>query len=701
MEENIIDISKLTEEEQKNFLKLCYDKCKNLMNDNTKWNKIAFISDTHGDFLAELISLLESGIIQIQPDKYDYYSINHNKFLKDIDKNKYNYNNNEDIKKIKDIFDNIEKKLSKILVITTLYYRDYINFNDKYLYFENIFNSVSKYDKDLAEEIKNFYSNKIKEELHDILSPEDIFTLKKFFEFENFQNNTNNLFLEIDQFFKKNEININSYDLQIIYNCVIKYDFAIIPTPFINEKYTGQFYHLGDIVDRGRESLTSILFLEKICDTYKSAYPNKDLPIHIVVGNHEADNCGLTNGAEAYELYKAVIARMLDKKYMSSGYLIKNKSNQILVSHSVFFQEDVIMLFVSFFLIDNYNYEYLKELIKQELYNNQKIFKKLNNFVLNKYKKFFVKLIFNNNTYEIRNISQHIKDNFSIEELIKIRIAMLNAILKVNIQNGKISKDGFIASHFRIDISQEDPEQYFVLMSNLYNCNQPIGFWTRIFYKNNDIAYNNVVCDQCIGHEINFLSSIIYKTKGMFNNENIVVDFDVCRSYNICYSTSSIEKIDQINSKDIKIFNDNFFTKALTTYYNVENEFINLSNIYAQSLYIIQRSLNQHVRLDQNSILIPYDSYTFYCAGKDFDILQYNKYENNTKTRYKINNEPFNIIDKKRTLSCEITNDIKNNNDNLHTDNDIELDNEKSTNNYYQNKITTENKTKTVNQNIK
>ena len=86
-----------------------------------------------------------------------------------------------------------------------------------------------------------------------------------------------------------------------------KGEFCIIPTPYVNPRYMGNFYHLGDIIDRGKESLTSLLFLYQLYNEYKRVR-KIDNPIHIAIGNHETSASSVSN---IYTLVKPLLVRMI------------------------------------------------------------------------------------------------------------------------------------------------------------------------------------------------------------------------------------------------------------------------------------------------------------------------------------------------------------------------------------------------------
>lgn len=94
----------------------------------------------------------------------------------------------------------------------------------------------------------------------------------------------------------------------------------VIFNPIISDNIPNDFYHLGDIIDRGSifESFRSLIFLLSICTYYENEYNYN--PLHLVLGNHESEIFFKMNmNILDINLY-TLINIMFTKKYLSTGY---------------------------------------------------------------------------------------------------------------------------------------------------------------------------------------------------------------------------------------------------------------------------------------------------------------------------------------------------------------------------------------------
>lgn len=634
----IVDLSQLTLDQQIYFLDSCYSSLSKLMENNTNNNKLAIISDTHGDFAAMLASLLESGIVKIKPGEFTYYDTIDQKFLpsKSIE-----YNSEVDESRVCSFFISLFDKKMTLLneIVTNLYNEKLINFFDFKKSYKNIDEilDILKQHKiiiPLIEEIKNNFYRRFAKIIENDVHGELSFKIGDFSKQYGMYIFSSEGMLKFNKFLKENYLLFTENELEIFTN-ILNSNLCVIPTPFINKEYTGSFYHLGDIVDRGRESLTSLLFLEKLCDAYQSEFPDKKLPINIVAGNHEANDTGKgsnsireRNGAEAYNLYKTTLARMLAKGYIKSGYILGNDDNNItLMTHSAFLESDLPILFYSFYNLckikkeddlqskenkvdfDSVNLclkkKYLESL-KREFSDSKLnvLLTKLYSFIENE------KNILNNlckktkylfdEEYE-KIFIDNIKKTFSIKELLQIRTIMLDAMIKMNIEpDGKIAKDDEIYSSIESTNGLDDS---LLMKFDIENITIPIGFWQRILTAKFD--EDTVVCNQCLGHEpMPFITkSFSFKNNGKLKTVNF---FDSARSY----KRSNYFSADCFYAKD-KVIDITFnnYSIPITTYYTLKNDNIQLEEPCSQTSYLIQGiemySINNFQKI--NSIFYSYN----------------------------------------------------------------------------------------------
>ena len=604
---NYIDLSELSIDEQKSFLDDCYNHLNSLMEKNNTNDKVAIISDTHGDFIAMLTSLLESGIVKIKEGEYTYYDKISQKFLNENEIKEYKKAfNSQDIleyfkiindKKIDILYNTASVAEEEGLINSDEKEKEYKNIEELI----NIFKKETEEDKESIEEIKRIYLNEFNEIMRENNDGQLIFKINTFLKNNNIDLSSESGVKDFQKLLEENSINFSKEEIETIYDA-IKSNICVIPTPFINKNYKGNFYHLGDIVDRGRESLTSLLFLEKMCDLYKEEYSNKEMPLHIVVGNHESQDTGMgrsyiskINGAEAYKIYEQTLARMLYKGYMSSGYIIGDNKNPTLMTHSAFLESDIPVLFYSFYNLYNiqqkkanennsinlgYNMEtyfilstYIESLERECKRNNlNNLLEKITLFVENNLEIFSKlldsKYLFNEEYKKL--LMSKIKNDFSIGELIQMRTVMLDSILKMYIdENGKLESFGKINSE--ISGSNGLKDSLLKKFGKKSIDHVSIGFWQRII--NSDLDEDALVCNQCLGHEaLNFnTQSTLFESDGIFKRANF---FDSSRSYCSSHRKSS--------------------SLPLTTYYSLENGNISLDNPYLQTSYeIIRKNTNQ------------------------------------------------------------------------------------------------------------
>ena len=610
------DISQLPVDKQLAFLEKCCYFVNSIKDKKDRWDKVAFTTDTHGDFTALLTSLVESGVVKLENGAFLFYDVVKEKFLTDYET--VSYKPEEDDDKIIEFFRFLEEEKMKIIldiVKNSEFHKIleskldensiYVDTNDIVNTFIEDSKKLSKEEADknleIAKKVEKLFFEKWKETLKKNIHGEFLFKIISFIENKMINLYSINGINDFMKFlFKDVGLDFNYLEICDLREALSS-NLCIIPTPFVNEEYSGTFYHLGDVVDRGKESIMSLLFLEKLCDAYKEKYPDKELPIHIVVGNHEAFNTGrggthiqLMNGAEAYDLYKHIIARMLHKGYMSSGYTIGKDENLTLITHSAFLESDFIILINSFYNAykfgneeepsdDNIEAEYLISIKKefsrkkmQELYERMINFLKAENKAIYEFRRNSCKFF---NQKSERILTEKIEKSFSLEELVNIRTIMLDAMLKMEINdNGKIICGREIQGS--LEFEKFLVNNLLVKADKMTNKVVSIGFWQRIINNDRDL----VVCNECLGHEpLQFISqSVPYKG---INGTRTVNFFDTSRSYGILENTPDYfcagGNIVEAKLKPISI--------PMTAYYEKNNNFITLNKPYCQSSYLVQR----------------------------------------------------------------------------------------------------------------
>lgn len=311
------------------------------------------------------------------------------------------------------------------------------------------------------------------------------------------------------------------------------------PTPYINEKFNANIYILGDIGDRGPESVACFAFLYYILRKYEKI--NK-CPIHIAYGNHESSKCA--TDSNIYYRYYAILKRMVKHNYIQTGYILGSGDKATALWHARFLDSDFENIFSIFIYL--HNSKILYNFVENEFNRNNDygLFKKIYSFIAK-------------GNFETESIFQ----NFTKEELAKIKIFLGNGIIKHNIY---LYKEGPVNDQISINIRGRNINFMWRELNFRGICN-PL-FW------NDETADGESVLNQAVGHDIH-----INEIKAYGFRENAIVDFDIARSCGVCNNCKSV---------------------AMTTYYKKDNEGgIDLLNITNQTAYAIDREIQVKSRL--------------------------------------------------------------------------------------------------------
>ncbi len=268
---------------------------------------------------------------------------------------------------------------------------------------------------------------------------------------------------------KKEEVILEGYEEEIDENLLRieegkKENTNIVVIPIPDTSNARDLYHLGDVLDRGQESLTSILLCE-VCPTIKLAQ-----------GNHEfMDNMtALCNGSYVKEIksINLILARMKINNRIVTGFY-DGKDNDVISYSHIPLTEDRVAGFFSFLNAVYVNNKYtngnptvlealdkeFKEQNQEELCNKIKIFLNKNNEIISDITKQNKVLKYNlyenrqnteeEESEEIQNqifennlsIFENIKESFSKEEMLIVKNIINDALVKRRIKvedNGKI-----------------------------------------------------------------------------------------------------------------------------------------------------------------------------------------------------------------------------------------------------------------------
>ncbi len=203
----------------------------------------------------------------------------------------------------------------------------------------------------------------------------------------------------------------------------------IILVPIPDTANARELYHLGDVLDRGQESLTSLLLCE-IC-------PN----IKLAQGNHEFEHIinikyGYKKELPSIEL---VLARMKHNGRINAGYYDGKGDNVISYSHTPLLEDHVLKFFNflnSAYMTDKYSednppvVEYLdKEFEKQK--GHEGLAGKVKNFLKKK-----------QNLIKEDNLNfETIKNDFTKEEMLIIKNVIAGALIE---RQFEVAEDGKI-----------------------------------------------------------------------------------------------------------------------------------------------------------------------------------------------------------------------------------------------------------------
>lgn len=206
-----------------------------------------------------------------------------------------------------------------------------------------------------------------------------------------------------------------------------KNNLMVVPIPdTLNAR---DLYHLGDILDRGKESLTSLLLCE-ISDNMK-----------LVIGDHEFDTAinskYIGNHKEISSINKA-LARMKHNGRMKMGYWDGNGNDVISYSHVDTSEADVISFFE--FMNSVYRTSKYSDKVPPIIEYLDKEFEKENKNLAIKIKAFlntYYDNIITSNKDNADNIFKELRNYFTIEEMLMVKNAISGALIERQIGVGK------------------------------------------------------------------------------------------------------------------------------------------------------------------------------------------------------------------------------------------------------------------------
>ena len=312
---------------------------------------------------------------------------------------------------------------------------------------------------------------------------------------------------------------------------------CVFPNPYIIKDFNANFYILGDICDKGPESVACFAFLFALLEKYKKI--NKQ-PIHIAFGNHESQK-GLVDNS-VYSSYYHIIKKMVKKNYIQTGYLIGKGDDVTALWHSRLLDTDLENIFQAIFRLP-----YIPNLFGYFL----------DEFKINDEVKLYNKIAKELNPNDMS--MDYLLEKFNCEELGKIKIFLGNAIVKNSLATHKnflndltvLNKNGVVIDFLRTYIDRRG------------GCCNPL-FW------NDETVYGNPVMDQIVGHDIHIDEmKVLTATKGS------ILDLDFSRSCGSLGFGTSL---------------------SATTYYKKDaNGNINLFNISKQTAYKMNRFIKDAV----------------------------------------------------------------------------------------------------------
>ncbi|MDR0572112.1 MAG: hypothetical protein LBG48_04645, partial [Rickettsiales bacterium] len=121
-------------------------------------------------------------------------------------------------------------------------------------------------------------------------------------------------------------------------------DIVIVPNIMQNPEYKGQFFHKGDIIDRGLFGFESLLLMELVqlkrsrdgkisLDENGQASVVEENKVCCCIGNHES-SLEIDGGNMQFPEYQQVFKRMLLNKTITTGRIVEKNGVPVLISHA-------------------------------------------------------------------------------------------------------------------------------------------------------------------------------------------------------------------------------------------------------------------------------------------------------------------------------------------------------------------------------
>ena len=362
-------------------------------------------------------------------------------------------------------------------------------------------------------------------------------------------------------------------------------DICVFPTPYINPDFNANFYILGDVCDRGTETVACYALLYAIIHKYKALDKN---PLHIAIGNHESTICNEADGA--YNRYCYLLNTMLKEGCMSTGFIVGGGNQATALWHSRISNYDITKILENiqiFFnevkrkwledrtfiamVSDNYMGDQIS--LEASLYRNFLLAFENDEVLGNKIEK-AIKTINFKKPFDVEEIGKM----FNQEEEARLKILVGNVIIKTSLEVS--GPERMINNCFTLTKTEKSKEVEYKFMSHDGNYN--FLFWNR-----NDIV-GIPTLNQIVGHDANRGTVTFSKIAG-----KVIVDIDVGRSHRILRNIDGVD-----DNKE--------YSLAATTYYETdEYGNIDISQIARQSCYQITRTYGDDRQICSFSDLTP------------------------------------------------------------------------------------------------
>ncbi len=252
---------------------------------------------------------------------------------------------------------------------------------------------------------------------------------------------------------------------------------CVFPNPHINSNFNANYYNLGDIGDRGTESVACYALLYYTIFKYKKIDKS---PIHLVIGNHESSK--YFAAGDTYDKYYKILKSLINYGYMQTGYVIGNGENTAALWHARLVEDDIETIFKDFklLLLPNNKKTFFYKIIKNQFESNDtELFNKLLDFL--------------STTPEQELTKKAIIFFFEKEELAKIKILLGNSIIKSYL---KIDKEK-IYDIFKIFKNDQGASKDFLTkvleLRGDIPCN--LLFW------NDETVSGTPLLNQIVGHD--------------------------------------------------------------------------------------------------------------------------------------------------------------------------------------------------------